>query len=203
MTQEVDSPDLLDAIDGIAYLVDATGVIQGIGASSWDRFARDNDAPGLTAGSVLGTSMLAGIDGADVRATCLRLHESVCQRQRRVTYEYRCDGRSTERRMRMSISPVASRQGGVLALYQSQLVSEAARLPLGLLPAEHRATCAGGLQLAICSYCHAVAWPIGAAEPQQSRIGIEEFYRRGGNSQISVSHGICPQCVERIIEPNV
>jgi hypothetical protein len=91
MIQDIDTQQLLDAIDGVTYLVDASGIIRAIGAISWERFAMENDAPELTADAIIGTSVFAGIDGADVREACERLHDSVCQRQRQaITYEYRC-----------------------------------------------------------------------------------------------------------------
>ena len=139
MAQDIGTQQLLDAIDGVTYVVDASGIIRAIGAVSWQRFAAQNDASALTADSMIGTSVFAGIDGADVREACERLHDCVCQGQRpAVTYEYRCDAPDVERRMRMSISPVAGKGNVVMALYQSQLLAEAPRLPLGLLSMNHR-----------------------------------------------------------------
>jgi hypothetical protein len=207
MIQDIDTQQLLDAVDGVTYLVDASGIIRAIGAISWKYFATQNDAPELTANSVIGTSVFAGIDGVDVREACERLHDSVCQRQRPViTYEYRCDAPDVERRMRMSISPVTGQANAVMALYQSQLLAEAPRLPLGLMSMKHRAAATGAQsldeQVALCSFCHDVAWPIGARQENQIWIAIEDYYRRGGLSEVVVSHGICPRCVERIITPN-
>lgn len=207
MTPAVDTQQLLDAIDGVAYLVDSSGIIHAIGAISWKRFATQNDVPELTVDSVIGTSVFAGIDGSDVRKACERLHDFVFQRKRPViAYEYRCDGPDVERRMRMSISPVAGKGNVVMALYQSQLLAEAPRLPLGLMSMKHRAVATGaqssGEQVALCSFCHDVAWPIGARQENQIWIAIEDYYRRGGLSDVVVSHGICPRCIERIVMPN-
>ena len=207
MIQDIDTQQLLDAIDGVTYLVDASGIIRAIGAISWKHFATENDAPELTAASVIGTSVFAGIDGPDVREACERLHDSVCQRWRPViTYEYRCDAPDVERRMRMSISPVAGQGNVVMALYQSQLLAEAPRLPLGLMSMKHRAGATGAQssdeQVVLCSFCHDIAWPIGARQEHQIWIAIEDYYRRGGLSEVIVSHGICPRCIERIVTPN-
>jgi hypothetical protein len=207
MIQDIDTQQLLDAIDGVTYLVDANGIIRAVGAISWKHFAKQNDASELTAASVIGTSVFAGIDGADVRKACERLHNAVCQRQRPViAYEYRCDAPDVERRMRMSISPVAGRGNVVMALYQSQLLAEAPRLPLGLMPTKHRAGATEAQSsdepVALCSFCHDIAWPIGARQENQIWIAIEDYYRRGGLGEVIVSHGICPRCVERIVTPN-
>ena len=52
--------------------------------------------------------------------------------------------------------------------------------------------------LVICSFCRNVAWPIGAPEDEASWIAIPAYYRRGGSSDVVVSHGICPGCVEQM-----
>jgi hypothetical protein len=197
---------LLDAIDAVAYLTDARGIIRAIGAASWQRFASENGAPELTAASVIGTSLFASLNGASVRDACRRLHDSVCLgRRRAVTYEFRCDAPDTERRMRMSISLVNRRREAVMALYQSQIVAETPRLPLGLLSIDRRVRDTPrhyGELVVLCSSCHDVVWPVGAPEPDQNWIGIEDHYGRGGTSQVAVSHGICPTCAARIVEPN-
>jgi hypothetical protein len=92
-----------------------------------------------------------------------------------------------------------------MALYQSQVVTETPRLPLGLLSMDRRATDGPRPHAALvvlCSFCHDVVWPVGALEPDQSWIGLEDYYRRGGTSQVAVSHGICPTCMALIVAPN-
>jgi len=195
---------LLDALDGVAYLVDRPGIIRAVGTASWQRFAVENDVPELTPASVIGHSLFASVDGDAVREACQHLHDLVCLQQRpAISYEYRCDAPGTERRMRMSISPVRRRRGATMALYQSQMMLEAARPPLGLISlglrsAQSRRSPEAPL-LAICSFCHDVAWPIGAPDAEQSWIKVEEYYRRGGTSDVAVSHGICPVCVATIV----
>ena len=206
MAAGIGAQHLLEAIDGVAYLTDAQGIIRAIGTSSWQRFASENGAPELTANSVIGTSLFASLNGTTVRDACRRLHFSVCQgRRRAVTYEFRCDAPATERKMRMSISPVPGRRGALMALYQSQIVTETPRLPLGLLSMDRRAPDSPrptGELVVLCSFCHDVVWPVGASEPDQNWIGLEDYYRRGGTSQVAVSHGICPTCMALIVAPN-
>jgi hypothetical protein len=203
MVLRVGSQALLDAIDGVAYVVDEPGIIRAIGARAWEHFATANGSPELTADRVIGTSLFAGMIGISVRDVCQRLHTLVCLKRREmITYEYRCDAPDTERRMRMSIRPVVGRRGVIMALYQSQLLDETPRLPSGLLSIDPRAIEAGaGLaanQLVICSFCRDIAWPIGVPEADASWIGIAEYYRRGGSGDVAVSHGICSACVERM-----
>ena len=203
MVLSVGPQALLDAIDGVAYVVDRRGIIRAVGTQAWERFAAANSSPELTANRVIGTSLFAGVTGAVVRDVCQRLHGLVCLRRREmITYEYRCDAPDTERRMRMSIRPVAGRRGVIMALYQSQVLDETPRLPPGLLSMETRAVeVNAGLAadpLVICSFCRDVAWPIGVSEGNASWIGIADYYRRGGSGDVAVSHGICPGCVQRM-----
>jgi len=204
---ELNAQQLLDAMDGIVYLIDADGIILAVGGEAWRRFAEENSAPWLAPESVVGTSIFSHIHGGGVQDTCRKLHDAVCQERRpAVTYGYRCDAPDAERRMRMSISPVRDRSGSVMALYQSQVVTEAPRLPLGLVSMERRASAHVAYRreqfVAFCSFCQDLAWPIGAEEPDQIWIKIDEYYRRGGSTDVVVSHGVCPACLARLLAPN-
>jgi hypothetical protein len=204
---DLGAQQLLDAMDGVAYLIDASGVVLGVGAVAWSRFANENAAPSLTPEAVIGSSLFEQLLGTDVQNACRKIHDAVCQRRRpTVTYEYRCDAPDAERRMRMSIGPVQRPSGSIVALYQSQMVTDAPRLPLGLLSMEQRAS--PGIAapqddiVVLCSFCHNLAWPIGATEQDQTWIRIDEYYRQGGSPDVTVSHGICPECVDRLVTPN-
>ena len=148
----------------------------GQSASSLAAFAMACGVPQLTINSVIGTSLFASMEGAAVRDACRRLHASVCRGRRPVVaYEYRCDAPDMKRRMRMSISPVTRPRGPIMALYQSQIVDKSPRLPFRLLSSDRRAAAAGrhpgGEQVALCSFCHDIAWPIGIA--RRIRSGSE------------------------------
>ena len=174
---------------------------------SWNRFASDNSASALTADAVIGTSLFAHIDGADVGAACRRLHDQVYRGGRpAISYEYRCDAPGTERRMRMSISPAVGERGSRMVLYQPQMLLEMPRLPAGLLSMDRRAivdrTRSFGDTVVICSFCQDVAWPIGVHEADQEWIRIDDYYRRGGSREVLVSHGICLGCTARLFDPH-
>jgi hypothetical protein len=204
---DLDAQRLLDAMDGIAYLINADGVILAVGSDAWSRFAVNNAAPWLTVEAVVGSSLFSQVQGSEVQSACRRIHDAVCrERCPVVTYEYRCDAPDAERRMRMSISPVRDRSGSVMALYQSQIVTEAPRLPLGLFSMERRAAPGTAYRheelVVLCSFCHDLAWPLGAGEQDRTWIRIDEYYRRGGSGDVAVSHGVCPACIARLIAPN-
>jgi hypothetical protein len=197
----LDADRLLDALDGVAYVVDSGGIILAVGRGGWCNFANENGVPELTPEVIVGSSLFSHIQGAKVRDVCRRIHDSVCRVERPVvSFEYRCDAPGLERRMRMSISAVRDRTGSVAALYQSQVLSEMPRMPLGLLarPSRRAATIERATPVTLCSFCHNVAWPIGAPEQERTWIGIADYYRRGGVGDVAVSHGICPECIEAV-----
>jgi hypothetical protein len=196
---------MLDAMDGVAYLVALDGEILAIGESGWSTFSRENAAPWLTGAAVVGTSLFAAIAGDQIREAYRRMHVSVASGGRpEVGFQYRCDSPAMQRFMRMSIRPVPVDN---LVLYQSQITAEIARPPLNLFAHAWRAEGYAGVPaeaiVALCSFCHRVVWPIGAREPQQQWITVEDYYRRGGPSDIAVSHAICPDCYDTVVVPNV
>jgi hypothetical protein len=201
----LNAQQMLDAMDGVAYLVAPDGEILAVGEPDWSVFSRANAAPWLTGAAVVGTSLFAAIAGEQLRDAYRRMHVSVGSGHHpEVGFEYRCDSPTMQRFMRMSIRPVPA---GNLVLYQSQIVVETPRPPLNLFAQAWRAAGRDGLLaeliVVLCSVCHRVVWPIGAAEPQRQWITVEDYYRRGGPSDIAVSHGICPDCYQTVVAPNV
>jgi hypothetical protein len=191
---------LLDAMDGVSYLVDAHGTILAAGQQGWQRFAEETDSRDLTVASVVGKSLFGCLDGGPVRKMYSDMHASVCSgRQSRIAFCYRCDGPSTKREMHMSISGVRD-SGASLALFQSQVLAEGQRPRMGLFAYGRQAPASGLIRTPalVCSYCHAVAWPPGANEDICSWIEAEDYYRRGGPEDVMVSHGICPACFDRL-----
>jgi hypothetical protein len=206
---QLTAAQLLDALEGVAYLTDPAGTIIAIGQRGWDLFATDNAVPWLNAQAVLGTSLFAAIQGDTVRDAYRRLHAAVVDGWRAQTvFDYRCDSPIAERHMRMAITPVLGPLGVAGVLYQSQIVAEAPRLPVPLFSAEARVSMErrpappSDQIVVLCSFCQRLAWPIGARERARRWISPVEFYRRGGPEDAVVSDGICPPCAKRVVEPN-
>jgi len=196
----IDIGALLDALDGWAYLLDTHGIVVAVGASEWDAFSRDNGRPELAAGQVVGRDLFEQIAGAEVRAVYSQMHEAlVSGRRREITFNYRCDAPDKERHMRLSMSAVSSAGATVAILYQSQLTWEASRPPMGLFKQVGRPHLRAESILSMCSFCHDVAWPVGAADPDREWIEPTEYYRRGGADDVAISHGMCPPCHERFL----
>ena len=189
---------LLNALEGLAYVAGADGTILAVGEPAWTDFATANDAPSLHGRVIVGRNLFAGTSDPQVLALQKRLHQLVLEGGRpSITYEYRCDAPDQVRRMRMALTPVQIRTT-MAVLYHSVVLEEYPRPHMSLFEANRTNGEAETPTVTMCSYCHDVAWPIGAPAETRSWIEPEAYYRQGGPSQIMVSHGICPACYDRL-----
>jgi hypothetical protein len=198
---------LLNAINGFAYLVALDGTIIAVGEMSWQAADHVADSVDLIPVSTIGLCLFDGIVGAEVKAASRAMHDAVWTgRRTRTAFEYRCDGPMVERHMRMSMSAVTEHDVVVAILYQSQILHEIPRLPLSMFAKNRLASDTSEFSddqfLYLCSYCHDVAWPIGVGQHDREWIRPEQYYVKGGPSEFIVSHGVCPACFERVVEPN-
>jgi len=193
---------MLEALDGVAYLVGREGAILGYNAERWNRFAIANGAPELAdPGRVLGRSLFDYIAGEEVVESQRAAAELVWTAGRSsVAYIGRCDSPDLRRDVRVAITPVHI-QGAITALlYQSQILREELRPPMGLLDYARSRIADETLPiLSMCSYCHSVLFPPGA--PTAEWITPESYYRRGGTEAVRLSHTICPACHRDVILP--
>lgn len=194
---------LLDALEGVTYVTDRSGVIQEVGAAAWNDFAEENGAPHLTVDAVRGRSIFDMVAGEDVRDVYRSMHQAVVSGDRpRACFTFRCDSPGTERLMRMSISRLHGEQDfGVL--YQSQLIRSENRPTMELFSREHleaaaRDDAAARRLLVLCSYCQRVT------DDDEPRRWIEAttYYAEGGSSDVRISHGICADCLSHLMQPD-
>lgn len=195
---------LLKAITGVAYLVDGEGTIIAISDEAAE--SQDRAEEGAAPPAYVGKSIFAMLHGDDVKASYQTLHHAVWSgKAGKYGFDYRCDAPDMERRMRMSVSLVSEGGEPMAVLYQSLLLSEEPRAPIPLFGADrlasHNKARPDDEILTLCSYCHVIAWPIGAEAATREWIEPPEYYRRGGASDVVVSHGICDCCFERVVEP--
>lgn len=194
---------LLEAIEGIAYIVAGDGTILGFSRGPFMPFDR-----GLTPWqppSAIGRNLFDMMHGEEVASAYRVLHEAVWSGGL-TTYgfEYRCDAPEVERHMRMSLSRVQEDGRPLAVLYQSVILHETRRAPIPLFGENVLSALRADPtrpSVILCSYCHAVAWPAGAAAEGREWVEPHEYYRRGGATEVQVSHGICPPCYARIVEP--
>jgi hypothetical protein len=86
-------------------------------------------------------------------------------------------------------------------LWQSLTIGETIRPRLDLFDfAQQRRLAADGLKswpiLGMCSYCQDVRFPAGSCDADGAWISAEDYYHRGGDSRVRISHGLCPDCFE-------
>jgi hypothetical protein len=202
-TTSESAESLLDAMEGVCYVVDSEGVISVVGRPRWRAFAEQNNASRLGAASnVVGRSLLDFVQGEEVRQSYRSFTEELQSgRRQSVSFEFSCDAPEKSRRMRMCITPILA--GGRISgfLFQSVLLEENLRPPIDLFdPQVLMAELAAARQLPIlkmCSYCQFVAAPSVSVDAEW--VSAETYYRRGGTSEVRMSHGICPGCMtERV-----
>lgn len=198
---------ILDAMDGLAYVTDRDGVLRLIGLPRWNRFADEVGAPDICGERIVGRSIFEMIGGRQVKDVARALHESVWRGQRdEIVFSYRCDAPTLKRNMRMAITPVRANGDIAGVLYQSHLLWETQRPPMDVFNPARRAPGSGSAEaearvVRLCSYCHDVAWPPGqlTGADVEAWIPPEEYYRRGADADILVSHAICPRCQDALM----
>jgi hypothetical protein len=206
MLNVLSSKSLLEALDGIAYLIGPDSIILGVGERNWSAFAQDNLGADLTPDRVVGRSLFDFILGDDVKDAYRAFHAELNEGVKpRVEFLCRCDSPATARDLHVSLRPVSlGEDTGIL--YQCQVLSTTMRPPVHLIDPDRWKTTASGAPrsiVRICSYCSNIAWPPGEAGGSVVWISATEYYRRGGGDEVLLSHGICPDCHKRIVEPEL
>jgi len=201
-----DAAVLLRAINGIAYISDGDGTVLGLSGGPFLSEADNRRTMTTPPTGAVGRSLFTMMHGHDVVSSYKTLHQAVWTgAMPTVEFLYRCDAPDMERHMHMSLSPVRDGDDIVAILYQSIPIEQVARVPIPLFGAEVLAArlpfMANRRIVTLCSYCHDVAWPVGATEPDAEWIAATEYYRRDGDRSVAVSHGVCPACFDRIVEP--
>src|SRR3954451_16384966 len=107
--------ELLDAVDGIAYAVDAEHRIVAVGRRRWNRFATENGAPELRADHVIGRNLFEFVSGSGVKQAYRDLAARVVASGEPVVVNTRVDSPGVLRELRLSVVPLplADRQKGL------------------------------------------------------------------------------------------
>jgi hypothetical protein len=186
---------LLDAVEGVSYVIDLNGGILAVGEPNWAEFARANGGQTLLpAARVVGCNLYAIIDGEEVADSYRALADKLISgAEPRISFTYRCDAPDVMRELRMCMSPIRVGGGVVALLYQSLSLKEAARPPISLFDTADLSRFRSDMTLplvVLCSFCHAVK-----ADATGGRwVEAERYYAAGGGSRVRLSHGICPDC---------
>jgi len=193
--QELGTCELLDALDGVAYLTDRDGLLLATGVWNWHAFSGPADA----FDKYRGRNIFDIVVGEEVRSIYRTMHQLILEDRRpKLRFEYRCDAPDVRRGMRMTLGAVRHDGHIVGVLYHSQIVSEEERPPISLLAfdqALERAKNDTAPILTICSFCHDVR-----SGSDNSWVTPEEHYRMGGSSRARLSHGVCGTCSDQLLE---
>ena len=193
--------DVLDSMDGIAYAIDAQARIIAIGAKRWNEFSARNGDPELTADSALWQNLYDIVQGDDVRGIYRRLIDEALNRSEPIVISSRCDSPGVKRELRLSIAPLRGGRSPGSALIQSLVMDEAFRPSLDLFDFKRvlaRFHEQAGLPLVtLCSFCQRVL--LQGSHAGQSWVTAEDYYHSGGSSDVRLSHGLCPECKERLL----
>lgn len=200
-----DQQDLLDSLDGIAYVVDRDLVLRAVSRSAWRKFAVDNDGASVAdTRAVIGQPLELFVSGEEVwRLYCEHLEDLEQQGPAaRSVFAFRCDSPDKRREMRMAISPLILRGQHSGWLFHSVIWEEVSRPPMGLFDysdlMSRLASETSAPALRMCSICQNVVDPAGDSGTGEQWIDASEYYRRGGQEDVVITHGICPGCYERV-----
>ena len=194
--------NLLDAMEGIAYVVRPDGRILAYGRQRWDQFAAENKGEALLdPETVLGRNLFDWIAGETVQRAYRQWIDAVLRTKANhpATFKYRCDAPAERRELRMSISRIDTANEPAV-LFQSVLLDATARPPINIYDFEALARAAQDRRalpiIAMCSFCQRLRWPPGAPPSGPNEwIEAEQYYARGGRSEVAVSHTICRDCL--------
>lgn len=192
----------IDALDGVAYAIDPAGRIIAYGRPRWDRFAAENGAAELCEPeNVIGLDLLATVQGDGVRRAYRELIAQLLRRERNgFAFSFRCDAPDVRREMRMAMTPLRAGREVTGVLFQSIVLSEGMRPPLDIFRFRGTASVLGRDSdrkiVTLCSWCQKVRADDWGSDPRW--IAPEEYYRRGGEADVLVSHGICEACSDSL-----
>ena len=188
---------LLDAVDGIAYAVDAEDRIVAVGRRGWDRFAIENGAPELRADSVIGRHLFDFVSDPELRQAYRELADRIISTGEPAVIAARCDSPGVVRELRLSIAPAAARRqraGAAVSGPDRQQRQRGRALDIfdfeALLTALKQES---DLPIVtMCSFCQQLRRP--GSSDEDDWVPAEEYYRLGGTSRVRISHGLCADC---------
>lgn len=161
----------LNALDGVAHLVDGDGCILEVGEPAWSGSLRRYGAPSGGVRAIIGQCLFDATHAAEVRYAYQPLHRP------------------------------ARTLGAPRGAVQSQLLSAVSRPRVSLFDpqriVDHVRLDAGLPIVRICSFCHRVAWPVQAPT---GWTAAEDYYRLDGPADVRTSHGGCPDCADRVFQ---
>lgn len=154
-------------------------------SANWDRFARENGAPALAGGTVIGRSLWDFIEGSETRALYAAMLQRVRETSAPVDVAFRCDSPDVRRYMLLHMSCPEDAEVVCIA----ELLREESRPRVGLLDSELPRI---GDPVVICSFCKQVESPSGRwCEVEEA---LEELDLKEDKPVPPLFNSVCPEC---------
>ncbi len=169
----------------ILYTIDAQDRIISV-SPAWDDFARNNDAPELAGGSIIGRLLWEFIGDAGT-ADIYRQILSRVRAGETVRFTLRCDGPDRKRLLGMTIRPLE----GDRVEFESQTIQLDPRAAIPLLGRDG----GSGPPLKICAWC--ARMPLDDNRWVEVEEAVAELQLLEAAEVPRLSHGICGQCAAR------
>lgn len=171
------------------YVLDRDDVLQWV-SDTWLRFAEENEASGMRPELILGRSLWDFIGCAKTRYLYEHLFATARDDTRSVSVPFRCDAPGLRRFMRLKISPEDDHSLRILV----RLEREEPRDPVEFLEP-------GDAQphelMKMCSWCRRVRSGEEWKEVEEV-IANRRLFK--GDPLPAISHGVCPDCFDGVLE---
>ncbi len=168
----------------LIYEVDREEVLTSVGGN-WDEFAGGNQGRRLSGVEVVGKRLLDFVRGEEVRMIYRTFHQLAWKDpDRTIRFDYRCDGDLVRRYMKMEIRAIEDRIRYVSTIEREVPFDR----PIALDYAGRE-----GEFLLMCAWCKRFVYPRESGNWRE----LEEIFSIAPE-QFSISHGICPACLEEV-----
>lgn len=154
---------------------------------TWTSFAVANDAPELSAPGILGLRLWDAITDPSTR----ELYRTLLDRVRRgevLDYTYRCDGPAVRRDMSMHVTLEGRR-----VRFTSRIAADTLRDPQPILDRHIPRT---GDLIRVCGWCKKIA--VADDRWEDVEVAIPLLGLQAAHRLPALTHGICPDCFERV-----
>ena len=192
-----------DAVDGLVFETDRSGTIRAVGENSWNSFAKENGAPELSAEAVIGRNLFNYIQGEQVRDQIRQVLERISHDPNWAwVLPFRCDSPDYHRNICQSLRPVFEDHICTGFIFHSFYQYSWQRPPMRLYDFKRLRRLAEENRdlpnVTMCSWCQRVQ---SAQIADGNYISAENYYAKGGRSDVRLSHGICEDCLETTLDP--
>jgi hypothetical protein len=193
---------ILDALSGVAYVIDSRFRLAAVGQPKWRDFAVEGGAPGLADGEALyGRNLFDFIAGEEVRDGYRHILDTLSRGHREgIVIPCRCDAPSLTRETLMGITALRSNAKTTGYLFHAMLCDTRSRPPMPLYDfaaARVQAPTDRRPMVSMCSLCERICRGDDCNTSSGGWVEAEAYYAGGGSSHVRISHTICPDCFGR------